>query len=379
MIKVFHIITKLELGGAQGNTLYTCAHLDKNRFTVELCCGEGGMQDEQAKRGGYPVHFLPQLVREINPAKDISATIALYKIFRKHKPQVVHTHSSKAGILGRIAARLAGVPVIIHTFHGFGFTPGQTPFVRKAFIRAEKFCAHFCAALIFVSKANMEQARELGFAQRGNWHLIRSGIKLSDYPPLNVEREKTLASLNIPADARFVLCVGNFKPQKNPLDFIRMAALVAKKIPDAFFVCTGEGELKSESWSLAGELGIAERCRFPGWRADTPQLLACATVFSLTSLWEGLPRAAVEALASGLPCALYATDGVRDIVRDGENGFILPPGETAALADKIIALLADEPLRQKIAAAARATDLKEFDIAEMVNSQEKLYTELCIK
>jgi glycosyltransferase involved in cell wall biosynthesis len=378
-IKVFHIITKLELGGAQGNTLYTCAHLDRAGFSAELVCGPGGILDTQAKSGAYPAHFVPELVREINPLKDIAACIKLYRLLKKHKPHIVHTHSSKAGILGRLAAKLAGVPVIIHTFHGFGFTPGQKPPVRAVFVFAEKFCARFSTALIFVSKANMDEARKRGFCDKGNWRLIRSGIKLSDYPPEKPDRAGTLASLALPPDARYVLCIGNFKPQKNPLDFVRVAAEVAKKMPDIFFVCTGDGELKNAARDLALKNGIAGRCRFPGWRGDAPQLLACAEAFTLTSLWEGLPRAVVEALKSGAPCALYATDGVRDIIRDGENGFIVPPGNAAALAEKISALLGDAALRARMADAARTTDLKEFDIDEMVKSQERLYLELCKK
>jgi len=376
--KVFHLITKLEMGGAQGNTIYTCAHLDKNRFDVSLVCGEGGVLDKDALSAGYPVHFVPQLVRAISPIKDISAFFALRKIFLEHKPDIIHTHSSKAGILGRLAAKSVGVPVIVHTFHGFGFTPWQHPVVRQAFIIAEKVCATISTALIFVSRANMEQAKELGFSGK-NWQLIHSGIDLAAYPPSSVDAAQVKVSLNLSPEVRYVLCVSNFKQQKNPIDFFKMAKLVADKIPDVYFVYTGEGELLERAKMLALRLEITGRCRFPGWRRDTPQLMACASVFALTSLWEGLPRAAVEALKSGLPGAYYAADGVSDIIADGKNGFLIPKGNHRLMAEKITALLSDNNLREQMAQAARETDLREFDIVEMVKSQERLYEELLVK
>jgi len=375
-IKVFHVITKLEFGGAQGNTLYTCSRLDKARFAVSLVCGPGGRLDDKALADGYPVYFVPHLAREINPVSDAAALFQLYRLFRKHRPDIVHTHSSKAGILGRIAAWLAGVRVVIHTFHGFGFTPAQRPLVRSAFSAAEKLCSRLSGALIFVSRANMDEAAAIGFAKKAPWRVIRSGIKLSDYPAQNCDAAKVKASLDLPPDARYVICVGNFKPQKNPLDFVRMAEAVLRKTPDVFFVYTGEGALRPEAEKLAHSLGIKAKLRFPGWRTDTPCLLACAEAFVLASLWEGLPRALVEALKTGLPCAAYGCDGVRDLLRDGENGFVVAPGDVNGLAARVSALLADKELREKIIAGARAADLAEFDIDNMVSAQEKLYLEL---
>jgi len=376
--KVFHVITKLEMGGAQGNTLYTCAHLDKERFDVSLVCGEGGIMDGDARAAGYPLHFVPSLTREINPARDAAAFFALRGLFARHKPEIVHTHSSKAGILGRLAAKAAGVPVIVHTFHGFGFTPAQNPALRQSFILAEKKCAEISSALIFVSKANMDEARKLGFPA-GNWRLIRSGIDLSEFPPAGFDAAQTRVSLNLSHEARYVVSVGNFKPQKNPQDLIKMAALVAAKIPDVYFVFTGEGELLEQAKRLALRFEITNRCRFPGWRRDVPHILAGASAFALTSLWEGLPRAAVEALRAGVPGAYYDTDGVRDIIADGKNGFLVPRGDYGLAAEKITALLSDKNLHDAVSAAARATDLRDFDIAEMVKSQERLYCELlCI-
>jgi len=376
-IKVLHIITKLELGGAQGNTLYTVKHLDPGKFEVSLACGPGGILDGET--AGINVHFVAELAREINPLKDFAAVMRLRSLIKKISPDVVHTHSSKAGILGRIAAKLAGVPAVIHTFHGFGFNPEQRFLTRFAFTSAEKICAPLSDALIFVSKANESEARGLGIGRGVKSRVIRSGIKLSGYPARDFDAAKLRAELKIPDKAEIVLSVGNLKPQKNPLDFAASAKIVCSERPDCVFIFAGDGELRPEVERFVSENGLAGKCLFPGWRRDTDKLLAMAKVFVLSSLWEGLPRALVEALKSGVPCVAYGCDGVSDILKDGENGFLIKPKDTKTLAEKISAILADDGLHAKLAAGAAATGLSEFDIDGMVKAQENLYLELTAK
>src|SRR5438552_2611359 len=157
-LRAAHIITQLELGGAQRNTLYTLGHLAPKRFAPVLLCGRGGILDEETKGAAWATHFVRFLGRSVNPLKDPLAFLAIYRLLRQIKPHIVHTHSSKAGILGRVAAYLAGVPVIIHTFHGFGFTPEQSAPVRTFYVLLEKICARLSTHLIFVSKDNEEEA-----------------------------------------------------------------------------------------------------------------------------------------------------------------------------------------------------------------------------
>lgn len=378
-LKVCHIITKLELGGAQQNTLYTVSHLDRNSFAVSLVCGRGGMLDAQAGQACPGTVFARHLLRPVNPPHDTAAIFELRAILRKIKPDIVHTHSSKAGILGRLAARAAGVPHIAHTFHGFGFNSEQPVPVRTAYITAEKLCAAFCDRLIFVSRANMEEARALGLGKPEKYRLIRSGVKLSDYRLEKPDRAGVRREMGFEENCPLALCVGNLKPQKNPLDFVRIAAEISRKVPQARFIFTGDGPMRAEAEQLARELGLAGKLAFPGWRDDTRRLMAAADIYMLASLWEGLPRSVVEALASGLPCAAYATDGVADILRDGENGFILPRKDIAGLAGKAADMLADAGLRALLAKNAAGTDLREFDIDYMVAQQEQLYKEMaCI-
>lgn len=373
MLKAAHIITRLDFGGAQGNTLYTAAHLDRARFDPVIVTGAGGVMQPKAEPGRLIV--ARNLVREINPLRDIAAFFELRAILRRLRPGVVHTHSSKAGILGRLAAAAAGVPVVVHTFHGFGFHPRQNFLKRNLYVLLEKFCAPLSGALVFVSRSNMETARAAGIGSPERYRLIRSGVKLSDYPA-RVDRTAVRAGLGLGPDDLVVLSIGNAKPQKNPGHFLEAAARLAPRHPSARFVFVGGGEALEDLRAQARLRGLEKTCLFTGWREDSPRLLAAADVFALTSLWEGLPRALVEALRTGLPAVCYATDGVTDILHSGVNGCCVPQGDLAAFCDSLSGLLGDEALRARLAAGAAATDLAEFDIDFMVRQQEALYEEL---
>lgn len=365
--KVIHLITRLELGGAQQNTLYTAAHLDPARWEVTVASGRGGMLDAE-----QPVHFLDNLVHPLSPLRDLLALFELSAFFRREKPALVHTHSSKAGILGRLAAALAGVRAVVHTFHGFGFNDRQGALTRTVYIWAEKFAAMFTDALVFVSKSNMETARTLGIGDPRKYRLIRSGVKLSGLPAEPLDK----ATLGLGQHKPHVVTVGNFKPQKNPVDFLVLAEKVLEKNRDARFVFVGDGPLRDKMEANVLLKGLGGKVALTGWRRDAARILAASEVFVLTSLWEGLPRALVEAMKSGLPPVCYATDGVLDLVRDGVNGYIVAQGDVQGMAEKVNALLTDPALRKKLGQAAAASIGPEFDIDGMVRAQEELYASL---
>lgn len=372
MLKVLHLITRLDYGGAQGNTLYTAGHLDRSRFEVSVIAGPGGILD--AKAGPWLRHE-PALVREISPLKDLAALLNLRRRIKAASPDVVHTHSSKAGILGRLAAAWAGTPVVIHTFHGFGFHPGQSFLKRWFYILLERVCARFSDALVFVSEDNMRTARAYGIGDPARYRLIRSGVKLASYPA-PIDRGARRAQLGLPPDALVVVSIGNAKPQKNPGHFIEAAARLLPARPGARFVFVGGGLELDALKADAARLGLDKVLLFPGWRDDTAELLALADVFAMTSLWEGLPRALVEALRTGLPSVCYAADGVGDILKDGVNGFLIEKNDLDGFCEKLGAVLDDGALRARLAAGAAATDLAGFDIDYMVRQQEDLCEEL---
>ncbi|MCX5794726.1 MAG: glycosyltransferase family 4 protein [Elusimicrobia bacterium] len=375
-IRVVHLITRLDLGGAQQNTLHTVRHLDPRRFDASLLCGAGGVLDSELQswpNDGPRWRFVKNLVREIDPWRDLLAFLGLRRLFLKEKPAVVHTHSSKAGILGRLAAWAADVPVVVHTFHGFGFHDGQSWPKKWLYVLVERLAGALSTALVFVSRENEFTAKGYGLGNPEDYVLIRSGVKLGDFPARCDAAEKK-KSLGLKPDARLVLSVGNFKPQKNPEDFLTAARIVAQSQPDAAFVFVGDGPLRREL--EAGVGGLKPRFLLPGWRRDVAELLAASDVFVLTSLWEGLPRALVEAMKSGVVPVCYATDGVKDLIRNGENGVLVPQRDAAALAQRVKDLLMDDALRKRMGASAAASIGQEFDIDGMVRQQEELYLRL---
>jgi glycosyltransferase involved in cell wall biosynthesis len=378
--KVVHVITRLDFGGAQQNTLWTVRHLNPEKYDVVLASGQGGKLDEDAheslEKGICRVAFFSSLVREISPIRDLLAFFSLWRFFIAEKPDIVHTHSSKAGIIGRLAAWAAGVKIIVHTYHGFGFHDFQNPLVKKNYVLLERLCSHFTHALIFVSRSNWDYALKNGIGPESRFHLIRSGVDLSRFPVKVEDRALKKKELGFDSEALLVVSIGNLKPQKNPLDFVATAARVSEEIPQARFLFIGDGSLRFKAENFARELGVFKKIRFPGWRKDAAEWLAVADVFVLTSLWEGLPRALVEAMKSGLPCAAYAVDGISEMIRDGENGFIIPVKDVESLSKRVIDLLRDPELRRKMGLQAAKSIAEEFDINRMVQEQETLYAEL---
>jgi len=376
-VRVCHVITRLDLGGAQENTLYTVGHL-RAPFAASLVCGRGGLLDDEAS--GLPVTFLPSLVRPVRPWRDLRALRDLVRLFRGERPQVVHTHSSKAGILGRAAARLAGVPVIVHTIHGFGFNDLQPAPQRAALVALERAAARFTTQFIAVSRANLEKGVALGIVPRGRVRLIRSGIPVAEFEKAG--RDPALRSgralrreVGLPHDAPLVGMVACLKPQKDPLTFVEAAARVAAVLPRAAFVMAGDGELRAAVQARAEARGLKGKLRLLGWRRDMPRVMAALDVLVLTSLWEGLPKVLPQAIAAGVPIVATAVDGSTDVLSDGVSGLLCAPGDAAAIASGVLRLLGDPILGRTLAGRARAV-LPEFDIDGMVRAQEDLYREL---
>lgn len=375
-IKVATVITKLELGGAQLVALHGASGLDPDQFESHFITNTEGLLVEDAKsRLTLQCHFISALRREIRPWWDLLALYKLWHFFRRYHIDIVHTHSSKAGILGRIAARLAGVPVIIHTIHGFSFHDFQHPAVRQFYILLEYFCNKLSTKLIAVARANIEKGLSAGLGPREKYVVIRAGIELDEFANTRVDAVPKKKELSLPSDALVVAQVGNFKPQKNPLEFVRVAAKVSQLVPQAHFLLVGDGPLRPEVEALVQELGLDDRVHLLGWRHDVPEIMQIVDVMALTSRWEGLPCVYPQAMAAGKPIVGTAVDGGPEAVHFGVNGFLFPPGAVDDMAEKIILLLQDEELRHKMGQAGREI-VAEFDIEHLVPQLESLYLNL---
>jgi glycosyltransferase involved in cell wall biosynthesis len=373
-IKVCHIITMLELGGAQQNTIYTTAHLDQEKFNAYLLYGPGGMLTDDAKAALPGKTFLiPHLIRKIHPYYDTRAFFELYAVLKKLKPAIVHTHSSKAGIVGRTAARLAGVPIIIHSIHGFGYTKYQNILKYQLLKSAEWFVSKFTTYFIAVSNANLDQGIKEKLFDASRVILIRSGISLDSFR--NAVPGTIREEFHIQEDQPLITMIACFKPQKAPVDFIKVADEVHKTLPNARFLLVGDGILRESIEDEIRQRNLAGIIKLTGWRREIPQIIAASDIIALTSLWEGLPRTIIESMAAGKPVVATGVDGTSDIIQDGTNGFLAAPHDIESFAKKILALLSDKTLQAEFSQSSQNI-LSEFDIDLMVKKQEQLYLHL---
>ncbi|MBI3782654.1 MAG: glycosyltransferase family 4 protein [Deltaproteobacteria bacterium] len=377
-IRVCHVITRLELGGAQRNTLYTVRHLDRRRFEVSLIAGRGGMLDGEAECiPDVTTMFVPPLIRPVHPVSDARALVSLVRIFRRLQPDIVHTHSSKAGILGRWAARYAAVPVIVHTIHGYGFHERQAPPVYWLLRASEVASARITSHFITVSRADLDAGVHWGLFPPSRVTLIRSGVELAAFP--SRDRHTPLHDqLGLTPDAPLVGMVACLKPQKAPLDFVRLAQRVLARIQNAHFVLVGDGDLRARVESEVIDRGLAHCFHMLGWRCDVPAILESLSVFVLTSLWEGLPRVVPEAMAAGTPVVATRVNGTPEAVADGVTGYLVEPGDIETMAERIVFLL-QHPAEARCMGQQGHDRVAEFCIDRMVSQQEDLYRELAAR
>ena len=378
-LKVCHVITRLIVGGAQENTVLSCALLDRVKYDTLLVTGpqtgsEGELHSEACGHGVRLV-ILASLVREVSPLKDLLAVVALWRLLRRERPHVVHTHSSKAGVLGRVAAWLARTPIVIHTIHGWPFHDCTLPFVRWLWVTTERVAARCTDRLIVVTPRDRDKGLGAEIGSPLQYVVIRSGVDVTPYLDGASHRAAVRHALGIPEVAPVFGSVTRLSPQKDPRTLLAAAALVIRQVPDAYCVIVGDGPLRGELEHLAHEFGAGSRVLFTGIRRDIPALLSAFDVFVLSSLWEGLPRVIPQAMAASLPIVASGVDGVAEVLEDGVSGLLVPPRTVHNMADRIICLLTDRDLAQNLAKNAGAR-LHEFDLRLMIAQLEALYDEL---
>lgn len=389
-IVVAHIITKLELGGAQLNTLHTVEHLDLARFDAYLLCGPGGvLKSRLAETERF--FEIPALGREIRPGRDIQALLQLLRLFKRFRPQVVHTHSSKAGILGRLAARLAHVPVVVHTVHGFSFSPQQPFFQRHLYRLVERACRPLTDHFIFVSRSDMEQALRLKLvdppcpdaaapsrsdATRNGFSLIRSGFPLEKFRAA-ADAAAVRAKYDLSPGCFVCGTIAPFKPQKGLLRLVDVAARVIASNPEVFFFIAGDGEQRPQLEAELRRRGIAANFRLPGFIRDVENAMDAFDIGLSTALWEGLPQSLVQLRLKKKAIVASDIPGNREVVRDRENGILVPWNDAECFAAAILELARDAGLRRRLGDFS-AEDFSEWSADVLVARQQELYQRLVI-
>lgn len=383
-LKVLHIITRFDKGGSAENTFQTVYGLDKARYEVVLAAGAGvNERDAESlateeniaavQAAGARLLFVRHLVRELNPFLDMAAFFSLCGIIRREKPDIVHTHTSKAGFLGRWAAWLCRVPVIMHTPHGHVFWGYFKPAKTRLFIVLERLTARITDAFIMLTPQEMKDHLALRIAPEEKFTVIHSGVDLGkfDYEKFRFDNQKrTLPEVH---ENKVVIgTVGRLTAIKGQDVLLRALAELRQAGQEVFLVLLGEGERRNELEDLARRLKISGNICFLGWRPDVAAVMSSFDIFCLPSLNEGMGKVVVEAMAMGLPVIASDIGGIKDLVHNGENGLLVPPGDAQALAHALALLCRDPGKRRRMGAAGRLV-APLYSAEEMTKKIELLY------
>jgi len=377
-IKVVHIITRFDKGGSAENTYLTLKGMDKNRYDVTLISGieKNPAQNRSGQMENMQVEhiIIPNLKRSINPINDWKAFLKIHRILKNNNFEIVHTHTSKAGFLGRIAARAARTPLIIHTPHGhvlFGYFGKFKTFIFKFL---EKFTVRITDQIIALTRREKEDYVTAKMAKEDKITVIHSGIELEKYKNLSIEKKQSFKkTLKISEEVLLIGTAGRLVPVKGPEILLRAAEKVLLKHPHAYFLFAGDGDHKKSLEILANELGINKNIIFLGWRDDLADILSLYDIFVLPSLNEGMGRVLVEAMALGNPIVASNICGIPDLIEHGKNGFLVPPKHPEELARFIQILLEDEKLRVQMGLEGEKLS-SNYSVKKMVDQIDRLYT-----
>ncbi|HEV8004284.1 MAG TPA: glycosyltransferase family 4 protein [Planctomycetaceae bacterium] len=380
--RVVHLITRLIIGGAQENTLLTVE--DQHRLhgdEVTLISGPGlgpeGSLVERAQKGGLDLRIMPELRRSIHPWRDWGSYRHLLKLLREIRPQIVHTHSSKAGILGRFAASHLGIPAV-HTIHGAAFHYGQNLIAHHSYILAEKWAARHCRKFISVCDAMTDQYVAAGIAPRERFVTIYSGMEVEPFlnPPRS--REDVRKELGLRPEHVVITKVARLFHLKGHECVIAAASRVAKEHPNVRFVFVGDGILREQFRAQIEQAGLSGVFIFTGLvpPSRVPELIQASDIVVHASYWEGLARVLPQALIAGKPVVSYDVDGAREVVIPGQTGYLLPPRSVDELATALCELVGNRELRERLGRTGRERFVDQFRHETMTRRIREVYAAL---
>jgi glycosyltransferase involved in cell wall biosynthesis len=381
-MRVSHVITRLIVGGAQENTVASVLGLRaKPGLRVDLISGptsgpEGSLENNFVQAGGNLL-IVPELVRPVHPLKDWLALQKLTRIFRGQKPDIVHTHSGKAGILGRLAAARAGVPVIVHTIHGPSFGNFQGAVANFVFRAAEKRAGRVTTHFVTVANAMRDQYLAGGIGRPEDYTRIFSGFTIA--PFLSAQNDPALRTrLGLAPGDIVVGKIARLFKLKGHDDLFAAAPEMVKRNPRVKFLLVGDGEWRDKFENLAGRLGLQKHFVFTGLvpPAEIPALVGIMDILVHLSTREGLPRALPQALAAAKPVVAYDCDGAKEVCLENETGFLVRPGDLDVLTERVLLLAGDTALRQSLGLRGQQFVRENFAVERMVDELHALYMRL---
>jgi glycosyltransferase involved in cell wall biosynthesis len=378
-IRVLLVATRLTIGGDLNVILDIASYLNHHpHFEVHLAAGLVPAHEVdltyQANERGIPLVIIPSMVTYVNPWRIFRSITELYAHIRQGKYDIVHTNNAIAGAVGRLAAVLARVPVIIHHVHGWGLQDDMSKMMRSLYVGSERFCATFTNRLIAVSKPNIEKGLANKICQEDKFALIYYGIHLKKFQQ-QVDKRTICLELGLDPECKIVGMIARLDKQKNPLDFIRAAAMVAKDYPKVQFLIAGDGSLRPECERLIDELKLRDKFFLLGYRNDIDLIMPILTMTALSSLWEGLPIVFQESMSAGKPIVANDVDGARDVIINGETGYLVTPHQPQEMADRILTLLNNEELCYQMGVTAKQ-HAEQYSSDHMIKQIESLYIEL---
>lgn len=383
-VRVLRVIARLNMGGPALHVAYLTAGLAERGYETTLVAGEISRGEESmafvAEGLGVPVVTVSELGREISPLRDAIATLRLARLIRRERPHILHTHTAKAGALGRVAALLAGpdvAPIVVHTFHGHVLRGYFGPVSQRLFKLVETLLARTTDALVAVSPEVRDDLVALGVAPREKFAVVRLGIELETRVAVDDhDRERARRLLGVPSDRFLVGWIGRMTGVKRTGDVLLALRELRGRGVDATLCMVGDGPDRKAVEQHAHELGIARHCLYLGYQEEVAWWYAALDAMVLPSANEGTPVSAIEALAVGRPVVATRVGGVPDVVRDGLDGFLVDVGDVSALADRLAALAADPELRRRMGEAGRERVLPRYAVDRLVDDVDRLYRAL---
>lgn len=366
--KILYLITQSEWGGAGRYVFDLATNFKDKNYDVEVAAGGNEELFDKLKNYGVKTYKIKNLVRPISSTKDLAAYWEIKKLLNQTKPDILHLNSSKAGVIGAIAGRHAGVKKIIYTVHGFVFNEPMSKLKKFIYLNAEKLSARYKDKLICVSDFDKQAGLENKIAAVQKFITIHNGLPNLSFLP----KDQARIELGLPTDQLVIGTIANLYPTKGLIYFIRAAEIIAKKVPDAFFKIVGFGQQQDELRAEINKAGL-DNCFLIGPKSDAYRYLKAFDIFVLPSVKEGLPFAIMEAMQAGLPIIATNVGGITEMITDNYSGLLVPPAQPQALADAIFELIGDKSLAKDLGTKAKIDVEKKFNLQNMLSETEKVY------